>query len=99
MAESTVSDSFFCGEFFFLAILLSEEWLKTSCTGKRKKKQNKSGFNSSEVDPETNKMLCVLYKHRQSFQENKNHYLDMSKKNAILQFFFLFWKWKNTSST
>ena len=39
MAESTISDSFFCGEFFFLVILLSAEWLKTSCTGKKRKKK------------------------------------------------------------
>ena len=42
MGENTISDSFFCGKLFFLVILLSAECLKTSCTGKRKKKnQNK----------------------------------------------------------
>ena len=41
VAESTVSDSFFCGEFFLLIILLSAEWPKTSCTGKRRKREGK----------------------------------------------------------
>ena len=40
MGENTVSDSFFCGE-FFLVILLSEEGLKMSCTGKRRKTKEK----------------------------------------------------------
>ena len=41
MAESTISESFFCVE-FFLVILLSTECLKMSCTGKWKnKKTNK----------------------------------------------------------
>ena len=41
MGKSTVSDSFFRGEFFFLVILLRAQWIKMSCTGKRKKKRKK----------------------------------------------------------
>ena len=40
MGERTVSDSF-CGEFFLLVILLSEEWPKTSSIGKRRKRERK----------------------------------------------------------
>ena len=49
MGESTVSDSFFCGEFFLLVILLSAEWLKASCTGKRKEKERKKVENKQKT--------------------------------------------------
>ena len=38
MGEWTSCDSFFGGEVFLLIILLSAEWPKTSCIGKRRKR-------------------------------------------------------------
>ena len=60
MAESTVSVSFFCSEFFFLVILLSAEWLKMSCTGKRKKKEKKKqgGVYSGSIYCKSLDFLC-----------------------------------------
>ena len=49
MAVSTVSDSFFCGDFSFLVILVSVVWLKRSSTGKRKKKKKKEKKNKGGV--------------------------------------------------
>ena len=41
MGERTVSDSFFGGEVFPLVILLSAEWPKTNCIGKRRKREER----------------------------------------------------------
>ena len=46
MGESTVLDSFFCGEFLHLVILLNAEWPKTSCPGKGRKRESKKGGTS-----------------------------------------------------
>ena len=41
MVERTVSNSFFCGKVLLLVILLSAEWPKASCIGKRRKREER----------------------------------------------------------
>lgn len=56
----------------------------------RKKKQNKSSFNSSEVDPRTNKMFRVLYTRKKItiwMCQRKN----VTMKNFYCFFFFPFY--------
>ena len=53
VGERTVSDCFFCGDFFLLVILLSAEWLKTSRTGKRKEIKKKGGKQKTKTNKST----------------------------------------------
>ena len=62
MGKSTVLDSFFCGEFFLLVILFSAEWLKTSCIGKRRKREKKTngrGTNKKQGGVSSDSIYCT----------------------------------------